>query len=496
VTDVAFSPDGRRIYVAMPTRDGNDTIFRVGDIGDITISWRPATTICGVKLVTLATTPADPDHVYAVGLRRRTSSTKGFHPREYEGAGIFKIAPEDVPQALPPMPGTEALNTVGHLLITANGQAVFTGGTPGQPATSYNSLFVMALPDGTITGQVKIDEGNDDIALMPERRARRNTMWVVVGSGGDRGLIGYGVESLEPVSERFLIEDADGTIALQTFGQRLVVAESNASATRVFEPSRGFITELRLPVQVAPTAMSTAAQNPRHVVVLNRVSNSLSVIDAELVLADSFDLSPLTAYRRAAVEAFADLLGGFVQYLKDCICDHLLVKLAQCPEDKDLDLAAISIRGNSVYKVCNWSRRRYVKSFPTVGYWLSMVPVLPFLRDVIGRVCCAVLPEYFGKYDTAGHDQASDRVPAEAILRLLGLAQEEDPLSALRKRRQNLRSASSLALAGQWTEANNLLGFGRREPAVQPARYQSDELAAMAARLDALESELAQLRSK
>jgi hypothetical protein len=496
VTDVAFSPDGRRIYVAVPTRDGNDTLFRVGDIGDDTISWRPAATICGVKLVTLATTDVDPDNVYAVGLRRRTSSSKGFHPREYEGAGIFKIAPENVPEALPPMPGTEALNTVGHLVISPDGQAVFTCGTPGQPATSYNTLVVMALPAGTVMGEVKITEGNDDIALMSDPNAGLTTAWVVVGSGRTRGLIGYGVETLEQVSERFLIENADGTVALQTFGTRLVIAESNTSATRVFEPSRGFINELRLPVQVAPTSVSAAAQDARHIVVLNRVSNSLSVIDAELVRGDSFGLGPLTTYRRAAVEAFADLLGGFVQYLKDCICDHLLVKLAECPEDKDLDLAAISIRGNSVYKVCNWSRRRYVKSFPTIGYWLSMVPVLPFLRDVIGRVCCAILPEYFRRYDTAGHDSANDRVPSEAILRLLGIAQEEDPLSLLRKGKQTLRSASSLAFAGRWTEANDMLGFARGEPTVEPAKDRTDEFAALTSRLDALESELAQLRSK
>jgi hypothetical protein len=67
VSDIAFSPDGKLIAVAVPTRDGNDTFFRVGEIGDSEVKWRPATTICGVKLVTLATTDADSEHVYAVG---------------------------------------------------------------------------------------------------------------------------------------------------------------------------------------------------------------------------------------------------------------------------------------------------------------------------------------------------------------------------------------------------------------------------------------------
>ena len=68
-TDVAFSPDGKLVYVTVPTRDGNDTLFRVGEVGDVAIRWRPASTICGVKLVTLATTAPTHEHVYAVGLR-------------------------------------------------------------------------------------------------------------------------------------------------------------------------------------------------------------------------------------------------------------------------------------------------------------------------------------------------------------------------------------------------------------------------------------------
>ncbi len=505
VTDVAFSPDGRRIYVAVPTRDGNDTLFRVGEISERTIRWLPATTICGVKLVTLATTDADREHVYAVGVRRRSTTARGVSLREYEGAGIFRIAPDNVPESLPPMPGTESLNTVGQLLISPFGAAVFTCGSPGESTASYNSLVTMSLPSGTVTGEVKIESGSDDIALVDDRRTRRTTVWVVVGSGSDRGLVGYSLDGLSQVNTRVLVDGADGAIALQAVGTRVLLTESNTSAARVFEPTRdGFLEELRLPVQVAPSSVSIGSATSRQVVVLNRVSNSLSLIDVELVLADSFDLSPLTVYRRDAVEAFADLLGGFLQYLKDCICDHLLVGCPQSPADKDLDLAAISIRDNSVYKVCNWSRRKYVKSFPTVGYWLSLVPVLPFLREAIGRACCALLPEYFGSYDTAGHDDSSDRVPSDAILKLLDIAQEEDPLTRLRNGQQSLRSAGSLALAGRWSEANERLGFaGGGQPGGTPLT-RADEtgagaaeaVEALTARLAAVEAELAELRPK
>ena len=92
----------------------------------------------------------------------------------------------------------------------------------------------------------------------------------------------------------------------------------------------------------------------------------------------------------------------------------------------------MSIRGGSVYKVCNFSRRRYVKSFPTVGYWLSLVPVLPALREALGEFCCRVLTEFFGRYSTADRADARDRVDPATLLRFIQVAQEEDPLGRLR----------------------------------------------------------------
>jgi len=103
-------------------------------------------------------------------------------------------------------------------------------------------------------------------------------------------------------------------------------------------------------------------------------------------------------YRAGVLDAFADLLGGLLQYLKDCFCDHLLVDCATCDENDKLYLASISIKNNKVYKVCNFSQRKYVHSFPTWEYWLSAVPVLPVIRTAVEEVCCAALPALFGRY--------------------------------------------------------------------------------------------------
>ncbi|MEP6665379.1 MAG: DUF6519 domain-containing protein, partial [Nocardioidaceae bacterium] len=339
VTDVAFSPDGRVIYATVPTRDENDTLFCIGDISNGTIRWRSATTICGVKLVTLATTPADSDNVYAVALRRRTSDSKGWSPAEYEGAGIYKITPAAIPDDLGPMTGTEALNTVGHLVISDAGVAVFTCGTPGSSAASYNELVSMSVSNGDILSTAKLETGKDDIALATDERSGSAQVWAVVGSGDGRAIIGFDATQLGQVSDRVPIGFPEGGIALQAVLNRLVLTDSNTSTARVFEPGHGFIDALQLPLQVSPVSVSATTRRPRNVVALNLVSNSLSVIDAKLVLGDSFDLAALLKYRREAVEAFGDLLYGFVQYLKDCICDHLLVNCPTPPDNKDLDLS-------------------------------------------------------------------------------------------------------------------------------------------------------------
>jgi hypothetical protein len=150
----------------------------------------------------------------------------------------------------------------------------------------------------------------------------------------------------------------------------------------------------------------------RRVYVLNSASNTVSTVSASLFRPDfRFPVDRLAAYRKAAVEAFADLLGGFLQYLKDCLCDHFLVNCPTCSEDDKLYLACISIRDGQVYNVCNFSKRRYVKSFPTVDYWLSLVPVIPLLGHWLERFCCSILPDLFRRYTVPEFDAGQSLNP-------------------------------------------------------------------------------------
>ena len=68
-------------------------------------------------------------------------------------------------------------------------------------------------------------------------------------------------------------------------------------------------------------------------------------------------------------------------------------------------------KDSRVYKVCNLSRRRYVKSFPAIGHWLSLVPILPFLDLMVELFCCWVMPETFGRYSVADYDESQSQEP-------------------------------------------------------------------------------------
>ena len=170
------------------------------------------------------------------------------------------------------------------------------------------------------------------------------------------------------------------------------------------------------------------------------MSNTISVIEPGLLRPEThFDLAALASYRKDMLEAYTDLLAGFLQYLKDCLFDHFVVRCPQPTGDEVLELACISIRDKQVYKVCNFSRRRYVKSFPTVEYWLSAIPVLPAIKLAFGRIACSVLAPAFSKLSV--DEGGDDRVSVDQLQQLLNWAQSTDVLGRARE----LRGRSDVA---------------------------------------------------
>ena len=176
-------------------------------------------------------------------------------------------------------------------------------------------------------------------------------------------------------------------------------------------PNNEYLPNYRHPVQIAPGSIA-AAPDGKRVYVLNYTSNTVSSIPAELFDPQrQIPLQPLVDYRAAVLNAFADLLGGLLQYLKDCFCDHFLINCPSCDDTDKLYLACITIKNGKVFKVCNFSLRKYVHSFPTVEYWMSLVPVIPMIKMALEKFCCSVLPGFFGKFQAFKADTQNEAAP-------------------------------------------------------------------------------------
>src|SRR5262249_51615546 len=155
------------------------------------IVWRPLVTICGVKLVTLATTAADPGNVYAIGMTKVTQPST-----QVRGLGLYKINPDNVD---PNMVAVKAFNRVGNLEITADRRALETAAPPNTEATSYQSIVGVRVPNLTPLfpgnqDSFPVDAGRDDIAVFAAADgAERETIYVVTGPAqGTKALQAFG----------------------------------------------------------------------------------------------------------------------------------------------------------------------------------------------------------------------------------------------------------------------------------------------------------------
>ena len=444
VQDVAFSKDGRELY-AVATLNNRDSAFAVADVIGLNHVWRRPPVVCDVQLVRLGTAPSVNNNVYAIG----------------RGKGIYEINPQNVnPTPVPLVP----FNASGHLVISDLTAAAFaTANVPNVAPDLYDRIVRINLRSPANSPpaiELRVNNqpapGQDDIAL-GFRGTQPTKLYAVINPPAGlttKQLLVFDLEAGRAPGQRDLGEgNTDIRLAFNQATRRMVVAYEESYRLAVLNVDDAVEPNFRFPAQISPLSIAVAPNNER-VYVLNFASNTVSSIPAELLdPRRQLAMKELVDYRTAVLNAFFDLAGGLLQYLKDCLCDHFLVNCPTCDSGDKIYLAVISIRNRQVEKVCNFSLRKYVKSFPTVEYWLSLVPILPLVKKAVERVCCAALPSFFGK-QSAPRARVSDnevviannRIKSKSVRGGVETVKTTDFLGATREGVTKVRSGGSLIL--------------------------------------------------
>lgn len=95
-------------------------------------------------------------------------------------------------------------------------------------------------------------------------------------------------------------------------------------------------------------------------------------------------------YRLAILLQLAPVVG---EYLRSCLCSALLPPCPELAYDNCVPLATITVRKRDckIIRVCNLSHRKFVTTFPNLQYWLSFLPFVRQLRQLLERACCRPL---------------------------------------------------------------------------------------------------------
>jgi hypothetical protein len=416
VTDVAFDKSGKRLYATAIS--GNDTVFAQADINGVDHTWQPHAIMCDVHLLTLATNFAVNEFVYAVG----------------DGKGLYVINPANVDAH--PNPVT-AFGATGPMSMAAGTNLAYAVAKTG---SDFSVVAVDLTAPATPQASLALPGVNrvDDILALVEQNANLvapdvnvQQLFLAVNDPGGKGsalaytALSNGKLASQAPPRTLRITERPSPLALGYHaGVRsllITVADENRLVmydVRGFASASPGINVAPLfgsqPVQISPVAVAAGGLAVAYV--LNQGSNTISVVPARLLgVGSDIVLADVKKYRIDVLNAMADLLGGLLQYLKDCFCERLLVDCPTCDDDDKIYLACVHIRKNKIHQICNFSKRRYVKSFPTVGYWLSIVPIVPLIDRVVEIACCAILPDLFGKFDATTVQTANDRLSTGAL---------------------------------------------------------------------------------
>ncbi len=385
IQDIALSEKGDELY-AVGLLNNQDSVFAVAAVNDkADFSWGATSFVAGIKFVSLAMGPSN--KLYAVGKAR------GFYAISSIGAAVF--ATQQVAE----------FNATGLATISARGVVVAANADDavGTETNLFSFLRIFLANGNGDTGKISLsgDDGLNDLIL-------HNEMVFATGNNvtGQRVAGGFNLNNGQPQTTELALNEPSalrlGAYADERLGNFLLLAIADKfKVTRIrisgekLEADNSF----RIPAQLFPMSIAISKQTQKGYV-LNMASNTLTTVSLPLVFdkqqVPDFTSEPpleLAAYRDDAIAAYRDVLRHLVQHVKDCFCDKFLVDCPDCTERDKVYLGCVEVRNGQVYHICNFSGRTYVKSFRTVEYWLSTIPILPIVKEAFTKLCCTVFED-------------------------------------------------------------------------------------------------------
>jgi hypothetical protein len=123
------------------------------------------------------------------------------------------------------------------------------------------------------------------------------------------------------------------------------------------------------------------------------------------------------SYVAEVQKAIQVVLITLVKLLTECVCHHLLPPCAPDPGDNRLILACVTVKDGRIIDICNFTCRKFAGSFPSLFYWMSLVPVIPILRAAAETLCCT--DWLYERNQSANRDSELTSTPVTTVLKLL-----------------------------------------------------------------------------
>jgi hypothetical protein len=406
VQDAIFSSDGKTLF-AIATLAGNSVVASIV-FGNANATWLTAT----VNGATFSSLAAVGTSIYTAGLGQ------GLYQITSDGATISAIL-------------RAQFNAIGPLAADRQTTVVYAAANSASVTTAFNEVIGLdtakqyfmtpyVLPNA-LTGSPQ-----DDIAVVSApgvNAAVQQKIYVTTNppAGGATKQVAINSPAAATGVGSWLTADlAENTpvhFAYNFIHRTMYVAYAGSNhIDALVEAAAVTIQQYEYPAEVSPISAAWNLHG-NNIYLQNSVSNTISVIPFSAKPWDASQFNVLAKYRIDAVRAMLQLLEGTLQYLKDGFCDLFLVNCPSCDEDEILYLAAIRVQNQRVYKVCNFSLRKYVHSFPTVEYWLSAILVIPIVRWLFGQFCCLDLSNAF----------ANVKAPQFSVPQVAGMLQQFQP---------------------------------------------------------------------